>query len=242
MSVARLRGHQLARRGGHTGDGRLGALPGGDVGAAARARRTRPSWSASRSASPSSSGCASSRHTRARGRAEHAARDGEPIHRLLTPRGALTARKLAFATNAYSHLFEQLGRLQVPAFTYMIATEPLTEEQLAPIGWHGGQGIEDARNLIHYYRLTPDKRIVLGGGPVGLTTGGEPRRRRDERAWRHLEQYLHWLWPHLSGRRDRAPLGRPVLGHARPHPCARVRRRATEAPCTRSAASVTASR
>ena len=120
------------------------------------------------------------------------------VHRLLTPRGAVTAQKLAFATNAYSHLFEQLGRLQVPAFTYMIATEPLTDEQLAPIGWQGGEGIEDARNLIHYYRLTPDKRIVLGGGPVGLTTGGSLDADADEQAWRHLERYLHWLWPHLS--------------------------------------------
>jgi len=126
------------------------------------------------------------------------ARGAEPVHRLLTPNGSLTARKLAFATNAYSHLFGQLDRLQVPAFTYMIATEPLTEAQLAPIGWQGGQGIEDARNLIHYYRLTPDKRIVIGGGPVGLTANGALDRDADERAWRHLEQYLHWLWPHLS--------------------------------------------
>ena len=122
----------------------------------------------------------------------------ERVHRLLTPNGSLTARKLAFATNAYSHLFAQLGRLQAPAFTYMIATAPLTEAQLAPIGWSGGQGIEDARNLIHYYRLTPDKRIVLGGGPVGLTANGGLDRDADEQAWRHLEQYLHWLWPHLS--------------------------------------------
>jgi glycine/D-amino acid oxidase-like deaminating enzyme len=122
----------------------------------------------------------------------------EPVHRLLTPDGSLTARRLAFATNAYSHLFAQLDRLQVPAFTYMIATAQLTDEQLAPIGWQGGQGIEDARNLIHYYRLTPDKRIVLGGGPVGLTANGDLDRDADERAWRHLEQYLHWLWPHLS--------------------------------------------
>ena len=124
---------------------------------------------------------------------------GEPVHRLLTPHGSVTAGKLAFATNAYSHLFGQLERLQVPAFTYMIATEPLTEQQLAPIGWSGGQGIEDARNLIHYYRLTPDKRIVLGGGPVGLTASGSLDRDADEQAWQHLEQYLHWLWPHLSG-------------------------------------------
>ena len=172
----------------------------------------------------------------------HAARDGEPIHRLLTPRGALTARKLAFATNAYSHLFEQLGRLQVPAFTYMIATEPLTEDQLAPIGWHGGQGIEDARNLIHYYRLTPDKRIVLGGGPVGLTTGGKLDADADERAWRAPRAVPALAVAASLERRDRAPLGRPVLDHARPHPCARGTSGATEAPCSRSAASVTASR
>jgi len=123
---------------------------------------------------------------------------GDAVHRLLAPRGSLTAAKLAFATNAYSHLFEQLGRLQLPAFTYMIATEPLTEEQLAPIGWQGAQGIEDARNLIHYYRLTPDKRIVLGGGPVGITSRGSLDGDSDAQAWHHLEEYLHWLWPHLS--------------------------------------------
>ncbi|MGZ4187372.1 MAG: NAD(P)/FAD-dependent oxidoreductase [Solirubrobacteraceae bacterium] len=122
----------------------------------------------------------------------------EPTHRLLTPNGSVTTHRLAFATNAYSHLFTQLDRLQLPAFTYMIATERLSDEQLTPIGWRGSQGIEDARNLIHYYRLTPDKRIVLGGGPVGLTANGDLDRDSDEQAWRHLEQYLHWLWPHLS--------------------------------------------
>jgi len=119
-------------------------------------------------------------------------------HRLLTPRGAVTARKLAFATNAYSHRFDALGRFQVPAFTYMIATEPLSDEQLAPIGWAGRQGVEDARNLIHYYRLTPDRRIALGGGPVGLSKGGALDHDADEAAWRHLEAHLRWLWPHLG--------------------------------------------
>jgi glycine/D-amino acid oxidase-like deaminating enzyme len=121
-----------------------------------------------------------------------------PQHRLLTGEGSLTAHRLVFATNAYSHRFQQLERLQVPAFTYMIATAPLSDEQLAPIGWQGGQGIEDARNLIHYYRLTPDRRIVLGGGPVGLTSNGSLNRDADEQAWRHLEGHLRWLWPHLS--------------------------------------------
>src|ERR1019366_6873774 len=94
-----------------------------------------------------------------------------PNFRLTTPGGAVNAAKLVFATNAYSHFFPELKRKQVPAFTYMIATEPLSAEQLAPIGWSGLEGIEDARNLIHYYRLTPDHRLAVGGGPGGATLG-----------------------------------------------------------------------
>lgn len=119
-------------------------------------------------------------------------------YRLLTIAGSVTAGRVAFCTNAYSHLFPQLARMQQPAFTYMIATEPLSARQLEPIGWSGGQGVEDARNLIHYYRLTPDRRVVLGGGPVGLGRGPDLDRDRDERAWAHLERHLRWLWPHLS--------------------------------------------
>ncbi len=119
-------------------------------------------------------------------------------YRLLTPGGTVSAAKIVFATNAYSHLFAELAGKQAPAFTYMISTEPLSDAQLAPIGWSGGQGIEDARNLIHYYRLTPDRRIVLGGGPVGLSAHNSLHRDSDEKAWRHLEKHLHWLWPQLE--------------------------------------------
>jgi glycine/D-amino acid oxidase-like deaminating enzyme len=41
-------------------------------------------------------------------------------HRLLTPQGSVTATRLVFATNAYSHLFDELGRAQIPAFTYTV--------------------------------------------------------------------------------------------------------------------------
>jgi len=116
---------------------------------------------------------------------------------LTTPHGRVRAEKVVFATNAYSHLFPALGRKQIPAFTYMIATAPLSEEQLAPIGWQGREGLEDARNLIHYYRLTPDRRIVLGGGPVGLTWRNKLDADRDEQAWRHLEEHLGFLFPSL---------------------------------------------
>jgi glycine/D-amino acid oxidase-like deaminating enzyme len=128
--------------------------------------------------------------------------------RLLTPAGSVTAGRLVFATNAYSHLFPDLARKQVPAFTYMIATEPLSDEQLAPIGWDGRQGLEDARNLIHYYRLTPDKRLVMGGGPVAAPRGAHP---------------LALAAP--PGPERDPPLGRPFLGDHGPHAGPGVRRR-----------------
>ena len=39
----------------------------------------------------------------------------------------------------------------------------------------------------------------MGGGPVGLGRGGDLDHDSDEKAWRHLEQHIAWLWPHLSG-------------------------------------------
>jgi len=118
---------------------------------------------------------------------------------LKTPDGKAIARKIVFATNAYAHLLPQIDRKQTPAFTYMIATEPLSADRLGAIGWQGREGLEDARNLIHYYRITPDNRVVIGGGPVGLTYGASLEGDADEAAWRHLEEHLAWLFPSLKG-------------------------------------------
>jgi len=122
-----------------------------------------------------------------------------PKFQLTTPQGYLRCEKLVFATNAYTHLFQLLRRKQIPAFTYMVATEPLSDKQLEPIGWAGREGIEDARNLIHYYRLTPDRRLVMGGGPVGLTFANDLNADRNEAAWRHLEAHIQFLFPSLKG-------------------------------------------
>jgi glycine/D-amino acid oxidase-like deaminating enzyme len=123
----------------------------------------------------------------------------KPSISLRTPQGVAKAEKIVFATNAYSHLFPQLKRKQVPAFTYMIATEPLTPEQLEPVGWGGREGVEDARNLIHYYRITPDNRLVIGGGPVGLTYANDLNADDSESAWRHLQDHMALLFPSFGG-------------------------------------------
>ncbi len=89
----------------------------------------------------------------------------------------------------------------MPAWTYVIATEPLSAERLEPIGWAGREGVEDARNLIHYYRLTPDNRLLMGGGPVGLGFGRDMDRDSNPAAWAHLEEHFRSLFPSLAGAR-----------------------------------------
>jgi glycine/D-amino acid oxidase-like deaminating enzyme len=116
---------------------------------------------------------------------------------LETPGGTVTAEKLVLATNAYSVLIPELRRMQVPAFTWMVATEPLAERHFAAIRWQERNGVEDARNLIHYYRITPDDRLVIGGGPVGLPYGRSLALDASVPAWRHLEEHMRLLFPVL---------------------------------------------
>ncbi|MEW6567433.1 MAG: FAD-dependent oxidoreductase [Chloroflexota bacterium] len=133
-----------------------------------------------------------------------------PRFALRTPRGSLQAEKLVFATNAYSHLFPELRRRQVPAFTHMVVTEPLTAEQLASLGWRNRQGIEDARNFVHYLRLTADNRIAIGGSDVSIAFGANMERDLNPRVFSDLERDLVSMFPALRGIRFVDRWGGPV--------------------------------
>jgi glycine/D-amino acid oxidase-like deaminating enzyme len=122
-----------------------------------------------------------------------------PRFTLRTPKGSLQADKLVFATNAYSHFFAELRRKQVPAFTHMVVTQPLTPEQLATIGWKNRQGLEDARNFVHYFRLTADNRIAMGGSDVSVSFAGNMDRDLNERIFSDLERDVVRLFPGLKG-------------------------------------------
>lgn len=127
-----------------------------------------------------------------------------------TPQGKVTAGKLALATNAYSHLIPMLRRKQIPAFTHIVLTEPLRPEQFAEIGWRQRQGIEDARNLVHYYRLTRDNRLLMGGRDVSLAVGGDMDRDENPDTFAKLEADVRQLFPVLRDIRFTHRWGGPV--------------------------------
>ena len=82
---------------------------------------------------------------------------------LRTPGGQVRAERVLLATGAYPPLTRSIRRLVAPVYDYVVVTEPLSAAQRRSIGWERGEGIADRGNRFHYYRLTPDGRILFGG-------------------------------------------------------------------------------
>jgi len=82
---------------------------------------------------------------------------------LQTSGGTIRARHVVIATNATADdLLPQLKHRVVPIGSFIIATEVL-EPGLAASTSPGGRMMVDSRNLLAYWRLTPDGRLAFGG-------------------------------------------------------------------------------
>jgi len=80
-----------------------------------------------------------------------------------TANGYVQADAVVLAGNAYS-LFEpkHLSNLVFPAGSYVIATEPLSEEMVAEINPLDLSAC-DSNEVVDYFRLSADKRMLFGG-------------------------------------------------------------------------------
>jgi glycine/D-amino acid oxidase-like deaminating enzyme len=76
---------------------------------------------------------------------------------------SVRADHVVVATSAYSGWMRRLSSHFVPVYDYAIVSEPLTPDQRRSIGWRRRQGMSDANNQFHYFRLTADDRILWGG-------------------------------------------------------------------------------
>ncbi len=95
-------------------------------------------------------------------RAEHIERVNSTFQ-IDTSRGRLRAHKLLVATGGYtSNLTPQLKNRIIPIGSFIITTEPLSDQvahELIP----RNRMIFDSKHYLHYYRLTPDNRLLFGG-------------------------------------------------------------------------------
>lgn len=89
---------------------------------------------------------------------EHGARP-----RVVTATGHVEAEAVILAGNAYAQLEpKHLSNLVFPAGSYIIATEPLSDAVVAEINPRD-VAVCDVNEVVDYYRLSADKRLLYGG-------------------------------------------------------------------------------
>lgn len=92
------------------------------------------------------------------------ATDGAAPHfTVSTDRVDVRARDVIVATGAYTGLESPwLRRRIIPIGSYIIATEPLPEPLALEISPRARM-MYDSKRFLHYFRLTPDRRMLFGG-------------------------------------------------------------------------------
>ncbi|WP_309620274.1 FAD-dependent oxidoreductase [Salinibacterium sp.] len=113
------------------------------------------------------------------------------------------ASRVALATNAFPSLLKRYRLHTVPVYDYVLMTEPLSNDQLASIGWGDRQGIADVANQFHYYRLSADNRILWGGYDAIYHYGGRIKPEYDDRreSFELLASHFFTTFPQLQGLR-----------------------------------------
>ncbi|MGE7956063.1 FAD-dependent oxidoreductase [Pseudomonas sp. NPDC089530] len=97
--------------------------------------------------------------------------EGVPVS-VHTPGGRVRARQLVLAMNAWmARAFPRFERSVAIVSSDMLITEP-RPELLKSIGLTSGVTVLDSRIFVHYYRNTPDGRIMLGKGGNTFAYGG----------------------------------------------------------------------
>ena len=130
---------------------------------------------------------------------------------LETPRGLLRAGAVVVAVNAAATGWRPAARRLTNFGSYVVLTEP-APELVEEIGWTGGEAIVDGRMFLHYFRTTPDGRVLMGSGsgPVGLGGRLDRRFERDLPTGARAEAGLRRLLPGLAGARVTHSWGGPI--------------------------------
>jgi glycine/D-amino acid oxidase-like deaminating enzyme len=126
--------------------------------------------------------------------------DKGSINRVRVPSGEILAREIVLATNVELAAHPQMRRHVSVFSSYALMTKP-AEEQLAATGWTGSEGIADLRMFVHYFRKTPDHRVLMGSGSGPISYGGDtssPALRQDAASAARAERGLRRLLPALA--------------------------------------------
>jgi glycine/D-amino acid oxidase-like deaminating enzyme len=123
-------------------------------------------------------------------------------HVVHSDRGSIRARAVLVATNGYSGPFWSWLRCRViPISSYVVATEPLSDDAVTSISPRG-RAFYDSKNFLYYWHVDAERRLVFGGR-------ASFRRTTVERASRILRDAIGRVFPQLGAE---VPIGHAWSG------------------------------
>lgn len=145
-----------------------------------------------------------------------------PGYLVQTASGQVRCEQVLIATNGYSSddLPDWLAGRYIPTQSTVLVTRPMSVDELAAQGWTSDQMAYDTRNLLHYFRLMPDRRFLFGmrGGLMSSPTAEQQSRQRTRRdfermfpAWRDISSVNSWSGMVCLSRKQ-VPYAGPVPG------------------------------
>ncbi|OHY96061.1 FAD-dependent oxidoreductase [Vibrio rotiferianus] len=140
-----------------------------------------------------------------------------------TPKGNVQAQQVVLALNAWMvEQFKQFKNSIVVVSSDMVITKPLGDA-LSQSGWQAGSSVLDSRIFVHYYRDTPDGRLMLGkgGNQFSFNNHVDAMFNKPTRYQDLLRKSFDKLFPRLKGAEfayswtggsDRSATGFPFFG------------------------------
>lgn len=128
---------------------------------------------------------------------------------IITPHGCITADHIIVCADRY---IPELGVLKKEIYhvqTFLGITKPLSDQQIKSMFPEGPLMVWDTDVVYNYFRLTSDKRLLIGGGDL-LYTYAHNILQDTKRYGRRLQSYIHkkfplldfeieYLWPGMLG-------------------------------------------
>ncbi|WP_425245827.1 NAD(P)/FAD-dependent oxidoreductase [Streptomyces sp. NEAU-NA10] len=123
------------------------------------------------------------------------------VGRAVTPYGTVRAPYVLRCTEGFTAALKGERRTWLPMNSSMIATEPLTDEQWAAVGWEGREALGDMAHAYMYAQRTADGRIALGGRGVPYRFGSRTDNdgRTQPETVEALREILVGFFPALAG-------------------------------------------
>jgi glycine/D-amino acid oxidase-like deaminating enzyme len=122
---------------------------------------------------------------------------GGTRHELTTPRGSVRADQVLMASSGYTgRPFRWLQVRLAPVGSFISVTERLGKEVCDEI-MPTRRMASDSKNLLHYFRITPDYRLLFGGRAQFAMSSPQS----DERSGRILRKAMVSVFPQLANAR-----------------------------------------